>query len=525
LSIKRFDIFHWRSSELSLLIDFLQNNSSAHWHMDLVGTIIVAVVLQLLLIRALPDGRQLLRSNLMLVALCIVLSVGANLLPLIGLVHAADLMDEAAVVGWGLIFIRLCSLSIFRLLFPVVRIKAPRILQDIVFVLACIGWGLVRLRMGGLDLRGVVTTSAVITGIIAFSLQETLGNILGGLALQLDNSVRIGDWIHVDDVRGKVVEVHWRHTAVRTNNGEVIVIPNSLLMKSKVDVYSTPDKPQWRRWVRFSTGYAVPPQHVVGAIEKALRDARIEHVAIDPPPNCIVTDYRDAATHYAVRYWLTDPQSDDHVDSIVRLHIYACLQRQGHEFALARPCLDVSLTTHSERRNSTQLEEKIARRMKILSSVSLFSALNQEELMQIAASLREAIFTRNDVMTRQGAIANWLYLLTSGEADVWYEADGQERRHLATLKPGMVFGEMGMMTGEPRRATVIARTDAECYRIDKESFENILLARPALAAELALILTERNQELSSIHKENIKPDQMQQSKMLASIRQFFKLSY
>ncbi|HEY8102112.1 MAG TPA: mechanosensitive ion channel family protein [Burkholderiaceae bacterium] len=507
-----------------MFIDFLQNNSPAHWHMDLIVTIIVAIVLQLLLVRALPDGRQLLRSNLMLAALCVVFSIGANLLPSVGLIHAAGMMDEASIVGWGLIFIRLCSLSIFRLLFPLIHIKTPRILQDIVFVLACVGWGLVRLRMGGLDLSGVVTTSAVITGIIAFSLQETLGNILGGLALQLDNSVRIGDWIHVDDVRGKVVEVHWRHTAVRTNNGEIVVIPNSFLMKSKVDVYSTPDMPQWRRWVRFSTGYSVPPQHVIGAIEKSLRDARIEHVATDPAPNCIVTDYRDAATHYAVRYWLNDPQSDDHVDSVVRLHIYACLQRQGHDFALARPCLDVSLTTHSERRHNAQLEEKTAQRMKILSGVSLFAVLNQEELMQIASSLREAIFTKNDVMTKQGAIANWLYLLTSGEADVWYEPEGQERRHLATLKPGMVFGEMGMMTGEPRRATVIARTDAECYRIDKESFENILLARPELAAEFALILAQRNQKLSTIHDGNIKPDQVQQTKMLASIRQFFKLS-
>jgi small-conductance mechanosensitive channel len=504
-------------------IDFMQDNWSAYLHTDLVGTIVVAIVLQLMLLRALPDGRQLLRSNFILALLCIVTNLAARWLPSIGLVHGAAVLDELSIVGWGLIFIRLCSIALFRMLFPLIRIKTPRILQDIVFALACIAWGLVRLRMGGLDLSGVVTTSAVITGIIAFSLQETLGNILGGLALQLDNSVRIGDWIHVDDVRGKVVEVHWRHTAVRTNNGEIVVIPNSLLMKSKVDVYSTPDMPQWRRWVRFSTGYSVPPQHVIGAVEKALRDARIDYVATEPALNCIVTDYRDGSTHYAVRYWLTDPRFDDHADSIVRLHIYACLQRQGEEFSLARPCMDVSMTTHSQRRNHALLEEQIAQRMKMLSRVALFSALTRDELAQIASSLREAIFMKNDVMTRQGAVANWLYLLTSGEADIWHEANG-ERRHLATLVPGMVFGEMGMMTGQPRRATVIARTDAECYRIDKESFENIMLARPELADEFARILAMRNQELASIHDENIKPDQVQQTKLLASIRQFFKLS-
>ncbi|MFO1285779.1 MAG: cyclic nucleotide-binding domain-containing protein [Rubrivivax sp.] len=75
-------------------------------------------------------------------------------------------------------------------------------------------------------------------------------------------------------------------------------------------------------------------------------------------------------------------------------------------------------------------------------------------------------------MTRQGAAAHWLYLIASGEAEVYWEAPDGERRLLTRLSAGNVFGEMGLMTGAPRSATVVAAGDVECYRLDKAGFED-----------------------------------------------------
>ena len=72
--------------------------------------------------------------------------------------------------------------------------------------------------------------------------------------------------------------------------------------------------------------------------------------------------------------------------------------------------------------------------------------LSDAEIAQMAGSLREASFVKDDVMTKQGAVAHWLYVLVEGEADVWYE-NHEQRSHLATLKEGDVFGEMGLLTG------------------------------------------------------------------------------
>lgn len=492
-----------------------------NWQTGLVLLILLTGLLQWVLTRTQPDSTRILRNNLVAGAACVALSLLSRLLASAGIQHGADLLQEVAILGLGLLFIRICGITAFRVLLPAMHLHPPRILEDILLILTYIAWGMVRLRTAGLDLSGMVATSAVITAVIAFSMQDTLGNILGGLALQLDNSVRIGDWIKVDDVRGRVMEVHWRHTVVHTNNGDVIVIPNSVLMKSKVVVFSRADKPNFRRWIYFNVTDSVPPQDVIGVVEKAVRGAFINHVAPLPAPQCIVTDYREGLIQYAVRYWLTDPMHDDGTDSVVRLHLYSALQRQN--FSLGHPCMDIRLNTASSEQTSDQLEEKIAKRVQALSRVKLFSSLSEDELRQIATTVRDSPYIKNDVMTKQGTVAHSLYLLISGEADVWFESDTQEKRHLATLKEGAVFGEMGLLTGEPRRATVIARTNAQCYRLDKENFATILQDRPELATEFAQILSERNQELASARKDDTPSGQTQHANLLLSIRRFFRL--
>src|SRR4030095_16787367 len=127
----------------------------------------------------------------------------------------------------------LAGLALFQVLFRRFGFPQPRILQDVLVVVAVILWGLVRLHYAGVDLAGIVTTSAVLTAVIGLSLQDTLRNILGGLALQLDRSFRVGDSIEGDNTVGRVIEIGWRRTAIDRLGGNVVVIPNSMLVKNK----------------------------------------------------------------------------------------------------------------------------------------------------------------------------------------------------------------------------------------------------------------------------------------------------
>lgn len=507
---------------LNVPVDSLPSAFALAWHPAYASTLLIAALLLLMLQRARPLVPNLLRNSLILMGLAALLVLSTAFTSWSGTAQTAALLDSLATLVLGILVIRLAGLTLFRVLLPIMRLQPPRILEDILIVVAYLVWGLLRLRYAGLDLGSLVATSAVITAIIAFSMQDTLGNILGGIALQLDDSIHIGDWIKVDDVSGRVVEVHWRHTAVRTRNGEVVILPNSLLMKSKFTVVSSADTPQWRRWVYFSLSLDVPPQRVISAVEKALGSAEIPLVSRHPAPSCVLMDFKDGIGAYALRYWLTDALADDPTDSHVRVHLYAALQRHG--WRLVAPARDVRLSTENEERSSRAREQELIVRRKNLSRIKLLAHLSDEEINHLAQSLTYAQFVKGDAMTRQGAVAHWLYVLIQGEADVWFETAGQPRRHLAMLTAGAIFGERGMLTGEPRRATVTARTDAECYRIDKKNFEKIMEARPEMAEAFARIMTEQDREREALQKEWQALDHDQHRvRLLMSIRRFFRL--
>jgi len=133
-------------------------------------------------------------------------------------------------------------------------------------------------------------------------------------------------------------------------------------------------------------------------------------------------------------------------------------------------------------------------------------------------------------MTQQGDVAHWLYVLTAGEAHAVLEEDGQ-RRVVGTITaggPDSFFGEMGMLTGAPRTVSVIAHTDADCYRLDKTGFEEILRARPAIAEGISEVVARRRADLTAAQQ---KLDESARQRLLAAnrheflgrIRRFFAL--
>lgn len=507
---------------LNLLNDNPGTALTFAWHPEYMQALAFIAVMLLILMRCRSEGVTMVKSALAFLFVSTVLLLACIISHSLGMLTAARIINEMTIILIGILTIRVFGLTVFRVFLPKIGLTPPRILEDIILVLAYVAWGMVRMSEAGVNLSGLVTTSAVITGIIAFSMQDTLGNILGGLALQLDDSISIGNWIKVDDVSGQVIEVHWRHTAVRTRNGEIVVIPNSMLMKAKVTIVGSKDVPQWRRWLYFALPVNIPPQRVIDSVNRALAEAEIELVSKTPEPSCILMNYKDGLSVYGVRYWLTNPQIDDPTDSDVRTHVFAALQRQGYQ--LASPSYDITMTTNSLDRDLRRHDAELATRQHTLRQMDLFSSLSEEECAHLAKTLTYAPFAKGDIITRQGAVAHWLYVLVSGEVDIWYEINKHERKLLTTLPSGRVFGEMGLMTGEPRRATVIAHSDVECYRIDKPSFEHIIHCRPELAEEFARILTERNQQLVAVQGEASTSNHQHHDRILDGIKRFFRLN-
>ncbi len=500
------------------------------WRDETLAVLVMVLGIAALLFHFRRDERKSLFNTLSFFFACMAGQFASSLMHAMEFTRASEVLHEVFVIGAGIAIIRLWGELLFRIVLPLIKLSPPRITEDIIVIIAYLAWGMVRLRYAGLDLGSIVATSAMMTAVVAFAMQDTLGNILGGLALQLDNSVEIGDWIKVDDIAGKVVDIRWRSTLVETRNWETVVFPNSQLMKNKFVVLGRrTDQPvQWRRWVWFNVGLDTLPTKVISVVEESILQTEINNVAKNPPPNCVLMDMDNKGyARYAIRYWLTDLLQDDPTDAALRWHIMTALQRSGIKLAMEER--SIHITKENEKYEEVVHNREVQLRMKTLRRVELFSQMTDEELRVLAERLRYSPFSRGNIIARQGdQKSHWLYIIINGEAVVYLESQGGGKRVIRDLGKGSFFGEMGLMTGAPRSATVVAKSDVECYRLDKEMFEEILRARPSIADEMSHILVSRRAELDSalqdIDAESAQKEiSRQRGEILATIKRFFGL--
>jgi small-conductance mechanosensitive channel/CRP-like cAMP-binding protein len=390
-------------------------------------------------------------------------------------------------VGLGLVFL--------AFLFQALLAKAsvPRILADVLLVLLLIGYVLYRMNVAGVNLASIITTSAVITGVIAFSLQETLGNLWGGIALQLDNTCRIGEWIRVDGVTGQIVGIRWRCVAVATPSGETVIIPNAHLIKHQVTVLGRRGdiRIPWRRRVQFRVAYDVAPSKVIAAVEAALARAEIPHVAAEPAARCTCIEFAADSIEYGVLYWLADPTFDQVTDSQVLAHVFATLSRHDWEIPLPRRVLFTPRTLEAKR--EVVASRELAARIAVLGQLPLFATLTDGERRALAAELAEMAYLAGDIISREGDVSDSMYILARGNVAIFRggTAEAPQRTPLAKLEAPNYFGEMGLLTGQARTASIMAEGDVLCYRLESSGFDAILRARPEVVDSISHTVAER----------------------------------
>ncbi len=453
---------------------------------------------------------------------------------LMGTAAAAPSSVVGRVAYWGGLFsgsvalMTLASVFIFDLfLTRFAHVEAPRILRDLVVGAGYFLVVLALLRHGGVSLSNLITTSAIASAVIAFSLQDTLGNVMAGMALQLEETIHIGDWVKIDQNTGRVTEIRWRYTAIETRNWDTVVIPNSALLKSQVILLGRRSGApvQHRQWVYFNVDFRVPPTDVIRAVTEALTAEPLENVAAAPSPNCVLMDFKESYFQYAVRYWLTNLAVDDPTDSRMRTIIYFALKRAG--IPLSIPAWKQFMVAEGDEHERASQQREMQRRLAALASVDLFRELTGEEKRMLAERLHFAPFTKGEVITRQGADAHWLYILTRGAAEVVIMEEGVQR-DVAKLDAGQFFGEMSLMTGAPRSASVVALEDTTCYRLDKDAFCGIVQQRPEIAEHVSQIMAERMVDLDAARgnlSDEVRERRMHaaQSDLKARIRAFFGL--
>jgi small-conductance mechanosensitive channel/CRP-like cAMP-binding protein len=398
--------------------------------------------------------------------------------------------------------VNIVTLAVFDVVLPGLGVSIVAITSDLVVGFAYVFAGLGVLKEAGMTPSSVITTSAVVSGVLALSLQTTLGNILGGVALQIDGSIHLGDWLQLPDgQQGRVVAIRWRHTVVETRNWDTIVVPNASLLAQNIVILGkrTGQPVQHRMWVYFNVDFRYPPSQVIDVVREALGSAPIEGVAAEPKPSVICYDLardgRDSFGYYAVRYWLVDLANDDPTSSRVRTRVYTALKRAG--IPMARPARTVFVSPEED--DVALAGRRKERRIHAVEGIDLFRSLTPDERNFLADHLKYAPFAAGETITKQGAVAHWLYILCAGKVEIRRVSEDRSMvKVVATIEAPDFFGEMGLMTGEPRTADVVAVTDVECYRLDKEGLQRILEERPEVAEQFSKTLAKRRVDLARV---------------------------
>jgi small-conductance mechanosensitive channel/CRP-like cAMP-binding protein len=435
----------------------------------------------------------------------------------------------ARVTSYAFELFAVVSLSVtalFRALLPRVGFVLPRILIDLLTAVGVIVVFIAVGRRAGFSVAGLITTSAVLTAVIGFSLQDTLGNVMGGLSVQLDKSIAVGDWITVNGVHGRVTEIRWRYTAIEARNWDTVIIPNGVLVKSQVTIMGRRQgmPPMQRRQIEFFVDFRTPPTAVIEAVQSSLRADPVPNMASEPGAHCLFWGVRDSFAQFMVRYWLSDLGVDDPTDSAVRTRIWYALRRAG--IAMSIPASSIFLTHETPERDARKADREQQQRRRAIAKVDLFDGLSDGQRNDLAAQLAFMPFAAGEAVTREGDKDDGLFMLVEGEASVRI-GKGRDQREVARLLPGEFFGEMSLMTGEVRTATVIAATDLVCYRVSKSAFQAVIQESPAIAEEVAGVLMSRRSALSAARDEHEsdRKNRMEsaRSDLASRIRGFFGL--
>ncbi len=409
-----------------------------------------------------------------------------------GIYAIVRLVEGLFVEGFAQ-FGRACPLS--RLTRGMLRLA---IMLGIAFVL-------IRYQMGR-QIGVLLTSTAIVTGVIGFAMQGVLGNLLAGMSLHACRSIGAGDWIEVDGTIGQVTLVSWRETRLRTTGGHVVIVPNGKLADTTIRNFSSPTTLR-RHVVPVAASYGDTPGDVIAALLEAADCVPI--VEKHPAPDAYITGFKDFCIEYVLRFYSKQYERRTPIEGDVMRMIWYKFNRRGIEIPF--PMSGRLLGNFLEAVHAQKFEKPLASELerivddlvrsdfgrKLMADPNGVCMLSRDELKAVARDVKRTRFTYGETLMRQNEAGESFYVLVQGSVKGSIANSDAARPIEFELQPGALFGEMSLLTGLPRSATMTAAANCELLEFDRNAFSHLLSLReeiPRLLSDLAAARAAQNAE-------------------------------
>lgn len=352
-------------------------------------------------------------------------------------------------------------------------------------------------QLANLNLLGLVTTSAVATAMIGLAAQEALKDLFAGLELQLGDDFAPGDWIELEGgLRGTVVSVTWRDTCLRDLDGKRVVVPNSMVTSKVVTQVGVEDAVSTR--LTLGLDYAFPPARA----RRLLETVASQHpwVLEEPAPAARILEFQDSAISYELQVWSHElrglgPRT---LRGQLLEQIWYALNREGQ--SIPYPVRDLRPRRPSAAAPPPD-QPSPERCQAALAASSLFAELDGQQLEQLVRDSRVETYGTGELVVREGAEGDSLFLVLSGQVSVWKQVEDGRVLPVADLGEGQVFGEMTLFLNAPRSASVRASQECQLLRVNRGSISALLEQQPQLLESFAALVARRQSELETLSRQ------------------------
>jgi len=369
------------------------------------------------------------------------------------------------------------------------------------------------------QLKGLLAGSGIVAIILGFAGQNLFAGIIGGISIQINRPYKVGDWLQVGERFAEVMEINWRSTRLRTNDGIYLDIPNNEMVSHTIVNLHYPTEVHAMR-IGVGVEYKNPPNRVKDALFRAASTA--EGVLTEQKVKVFLVDFADSAVIYEIKFYMGNHSRINEINDAVRTNVWYQLKRQ--EITIPFPIR----TLHVERKPVSSMQEEYQEARAILRSEALFECLSDEQIDSLVQQSQVSHFGRGERVIREGAEGESMFVLLSGAAEVSISKNGTSIP-VATLKAPDCFGEMSLLTGEHRTATVRAETDCQVMEIGKPVMAEVLRASPDCLERLSELLAKRKMETEGLLKEAVSHGQHERKEreyratFLRRLQTFFEL--